>query len=163
MNASSSSTLPHRTVALFALWLLLSQSYTFAHMAVGIVVAFAVARLNTDTLPRSGHKVRWLQAFAYIPWLFTRIVASGVHLSYLILHPRLPIDPKIIHQRTRLESEAAIAILGNSITLTPGTLTLEANSDEIVVHALDDDSTSDVTSLRIENKIAAMFVRGKAK
>lgn len=163
MNASYSSTLPHRTVALFALWLLLSQSYTLVHMAVGAVAAFGVALLNTDSLPRSGYKVRWFRAVLYIPWLFTRILASGVHLSYLILHPSLPIDPKIIRQSTRLETETAVAILGNSITLTPGTLTLQANLDEIIVHAMDDESTLDVINSRLENKIAALFVRGKAQ
>ena len=157
MGSSSSSTLPHRTVALFALWLFLSESYTVPHMALGLIVAFGVAWLNSGGLSRSDYKVHWVRVLAYGPWLFSRILASGVHLSYLILHPSLPIDPKVFRYNTRLESETAVAILGNSITLTPGTVTVEASSDELVVHAMDEESTLDVTSLRLENKIAGLF------
>jgi multicomponent Na+:H+ antiporter subunit E len=157
MNASSTSTLPHRTVALFALWLFLSESYILVHMAVGLVAAFGVALLNTGGLSRPEYKLRWVNTLVYAPWLFGRILASGVHLSYLILHPRLPIDPKVFRYSTRLKSETAVAILGNSITLTPGTVTIEADSDELVVHAMDEESTLDVTSLRLENKVAGLF------
>ena len=112
MSAASSSTLPHRTVALFALWVLLSESYTVVHMGIGLIAAFGVALLNTGGLTRPEYQLRWARAFAYFPWLFTRILASGVHLSYLILHPSLPIDPKFFRHKTRLGSEAAVAILG---------------------------------------------------
>jgi multicomponent Na+:H+ antiporter subunit E len=157
MSAPFSSTLPHRTVALFALWLFLSESYTVVHMGLGLIAAFGVALLNSGGLSRSAYQVRWIRAFAYIPWLFGRILVSGIHLSYLILHPSMPIDPKVFRQSTRLTSETAVAILGNSITLTPGTVTIEASSDELVVHAMDEESTLDVTSLRLENKIAGLF------
>ncbi|MDA0205783.1 MAG: Na+/H+ antiporter subunit E [Acidobacteria bacterium] len=159
MNAAHSNTLPLRTLALFVLWLLLSESYTLGHMAIGFAAALSVAFWNSSYLSRSEYQVRWVQAFAYLPWLFGRILASGAHLSYLILHPKLPIDPKMIHHRPRLSSETALVILGNSITLTPGTITLEASSDELVVHAMDDESTMDVVNLRLENKISGLFVR----
>ena len=163
MSAASSTTLPHRTVALFALWLFLSESYTVVHMGIGLIAAFGVALVNSGATSRPPHQVHWAKAIAYAPWLFGRILVSGVHLSYLILHPRLPIDPKVFRQSTRLESETAVAILGNSITLTPGTLTIEASSEELVVHAMDDESTGDVMSLRLENKIAGLFANRRAQ
>jgi len=163
MSAASSSTLPHRTVALFALWLFLSESYTVVHMAVGLLAAFGVAWLNSGGLSRPEYRVRWVKALAYAPWLFGRILASGVHLSCLILHPSLPIDPKIFRHSTRLTDETAVVILGNSITLTPGTVTVEASLDELVVHAMDEDSAVDVTSLRLENKVAGLFARRKTQ
>lgn len=159
MSPLLSTTLPHRTAALFVLWLLLSESYTWTHMGIGFLAALGVALLNTTRLAPAEHRVHWGRLFAYVPWLFGRILASGAHLSYLILHPGLPIDPKIIRCRTNLDNDNAVVVLGNSITLTPGTITVEANSEELVVHAMDDESTLDVTSLRLEKKVAALFTR----
>lgn len=159
MSASSTNSLPLRTIALFALWLLLSESYTPVHMAIGFGAALGVALLNSSEQSRTKYRVRWIGLLFYAPWLFTRILASGIHLSYLILHPSLPLNPQIIHHRTRLTGDTAITIFGNSITLTPGTVTVEVNGDEFEVHALDAASASDVISLRLENKIAGLFTR----
>ena len=82
---------------------------------------------------------------------------SGFHLSVLILHPALPIDPKLMRYRTKLRQEAGIVLLGNSITLTPGTITVEVNSQDFVIHAMDDTSGHDVTSRRLEQQIAGLF------
>lgn len=163
MSALLTTTLPHRTVALFVLWLLLSQSYSLIHMAIGFAAALGVAWLNSSKLPPSSHRVRWPQLIAYIPWLFWRILASGAHLCYLILHPRLPIAPTMIRHRTELPNESALVILGNSLTLTPGTITVEASSEELVVHAMDDESALDFTSLRFENKVANLFERREVR
>ena len=159
MGTASTNSLPLRTIALFALWLLFSESYTAMHMAIGFGAALGVALLNSSELSRSAYSVRWIHLLAYVPWLFGRILVSGLHLSYLILHPSLPLDPRIIRHRTRLTGDTALAVFGNSITLTPGTVTVEVDSDELEVHALDEASASDVTSLRLENRIASLFTR----
>jgi multicomponent Na+:H+ antiporter subunit E len=75
----------------------------------------------------------------------------------LILNPRLPINPKVIRYQTGLRHEVGIVLLGNSITLTPGTITADVDSTELVVHTVDDASAEDLTSLKIERKIAAAF------
>jgi len=157
MSAPLTATLPHRTVGLFVLWVLLSESYTLPHMAVGLAAAYGVALLNTDRSIPPAARFSWIRMVAYVPWIFVRILKSGIHLSYLILHPRLPIEPLMIAHRTKLSNETAIVILGNSITLTPGTLTAEANGNELMVHALDEESLGDVTSLLLDNKIATLF------
>ena len=159
MTVTRSNTLPLRTAALFALWLLLSESYSLVHMAIGFVAAFGVALLNSSPDSRSDYQLRWPQAVVYVPWLFGRILASGGHLAYLVLHPELPINPKMVRHRPQLESETALALLGNSITLTPGTVTVEASADGFEVHAMDDESAADVISSRLENKIAGLFQR----
>jgi len=157
MNDGILRKLSYKTLAFFAIWLLLSQSYNGFHMGLGLVVSFGVALLNTERGRSRLENVRWLRMLAYVPWLLWRILQSGLHLSYLILHPRLPIDPKLIRYHTDLKEEAGIVLLGNSITLTPGTITVEVNSNELVVHAMDDDSADDLTSLRMEQRIAAAF------
>lgn len=157
MNIGIFRKLSYKTLVFFALWLLLSQSYHGFHMALGLLVSFGVALLNTERGKPRLENVRWLRMLAYVPWLLWRILQSGIHLSYLILHPRLPIDPKLIHYHTDLKEVAGIVLLGNSITLTPGTITAEVNSKELVAHAMDDDSAEDLTSLRMEQKIAGVF------
>lgn len=159
MSALLATTLPLRTAALFVLWLLLSDSYNLLHMAIGLAAAFGVAFLNTDRLTPAAFRISWGRLFAYLPWLLWRIFLSGLHLSVLILHPRLPIDPRIICHRTELDNENAIVLLGNSITLTPGTITAEADADELLVHALDDHTAQDVTTFRLDRKIASLFKR----
>lgn len=148
------------TLVLFVLWLLLSESFNAFHMAVGLAVAVLVAALRLDARADRRHRVRWLSAVAYIPWLFSRMFVSGLHVSYLILHPKLPIQPVLFRHRADLGSEEAVLLMGNSITLTPGTVTVEAGLDELVVHALDEKSTEDVTSQRLETRVATVFPSG---
>lgn len=157
MNDGMLRKLGYKTLFLYVLWLLLSQSYNAFHMTLGLVASFTIALLNTERGKSQLENVRWPRMLVYAPWLLWRILQSGFHLSYLILHPRLPIDPKLIPYRTQLKDQAGVVLLGNSITLTPGTITVEASSSELLVHAMDDDSAGDLTSLRMERRIAEAF------
>ncbi len=156
MKSSIYQTLILKTFGFFLIWLLLSASFNLLHMGLGLLVAFGVAWFNTDRSV-SRFTILRLRIVWYFLWLVGRILQSGFHLSVLILHPALPIDPKLIRYRTKLREEAGIVLLGNSITLTPGTITVELNSQDLVVHAMDDKSAHDVTSLRLEQQIAGLF------
>ena len=148
------------TLVLFVLWLLLSESFRPAHMAVGLASAFVVALLSRDPSVSRIYTVRWMHALLFFPWLFSRIFLSGLHLSYLILHPRLPIKPQLFRHQVQLGNEEAVMLMGNSITLTPGTVTVEASPEELLVHAMDDESTLDVATGRLERKVTAVFGPG---
>ena len=126
-------------------------------MSIGLGASVAVALLNTNHASHVTVSIRWLNALSYIPWLLARIFMSGLHLSFLILNPRLPIAPKLFRYRTALKHEAGLVLLGNSITLTPGTLTADVNGNELLVHSMDDESAADVTSGRLENKVSEIF------
>ncbi len=156
MKSSFYHTLILKTLGLFLIWLLLSASFDLFHIGLGLLAAFGVAWFNTDR-STSRSAIRKLRIVWYFLWLVGRILPSGFHLSFLILHPALPIDPKLIRCRTKLHEEAGIVLLGNSITLTPGTITVEVNAQDLVVHAMDDKSAHDVTSQRIEQQIAGLF------
>ena len=156
MKPSYYSTLTLKTCAFFLIWLLLSESFGGLRMGIGVVVAFGVAWLNTER-SSTRSSIRGWRMFWYFPWLVGRILQSGFHLSLLILHPALPIDPKMIRHRTKLQDDGSIVLLGNSITLTPGTITVEVESQDLVVHAMDDTSADDVTSRRIEQRIDGLF------
>ncbi len=146
-----------KTVAFFIIWLILSGKFKPFHMGLGLVVSFGVAWLNSGHADSPFRNLPLLRFLWYFPWLFGRIVRSSLHLTALILHPALPIDPKLIHYRTKLQGQTAIVLLGNSITLTPGTITAEVNAQELIVHAMDDASGHDLTSQRLEQKIAKVF------
>ena len=157
MKSSYQYTLAIKTCAFFLIWLLLSESFDGLHMGMGVVAAFTIAWLNTERASTRSSMRVWRMLW-YFPWLMGRILRSGFHLSVLILHPALPIDPKMIRHRTKLQDDGSVVLLGNSITLTPGTITVELDSQDLVVHAMDDKSGDDVTSRRIEQRIDGLFV-----
>jgi len=141
---------------LFGFWLLLSASYDIAHVVAGAVIAVVVMWLNpAGAAPTK--KLSWLAVLSYLPWLIGRILKSGFHVSRLILTPSLPIAPRLIRHQTKLKSDGELVVLGNSITLTPGTITVEIAPGELVVHAIDEASSSDLTDGVLDAKVARMF------
>ena len=156
-RAVSSDFLFLKTMALFVFWVLLSASFEWTHLSLGLICSFAVAWVN------SGHslfvpKFRvWSRILFYLPWLFYKIIQSSLHLTKLILHPALPIDPKLISVESKLNHQAAVVLFGNSITLTPGTITAEVDRNKLIVHAIDKVSGEDFESNQMESKIAYIF------
>lgn len=145
-------------IFLFAFWLLLSDSFDVAHVGAGAFFAGLVMWLQPAG-KASTHKLSWLATLGYLPWLTGRILKSGLHVSRLILDPKLPISPKLIRHRTELKGDGELVVLGNSITLTPGTITVEVAPGELVVHAIDEASSIDLTDGILDAKIGRMFSR----
>lgn len=162
MRPISSQFLLLKTVALFVLWVMLSGSFHWLHLGLGIFLSFAVAWINSGHSPFVPYFQIWGKVLLYLPWLFYRIVLSSLHVSKLILHPSLPIHPRLIRVETTLRNRAAVVLLGNSITLTPGTITAEVEDHTLMVHALDEISCEDVTSHQLESKIADVFGEGNS-
>jgi len=142
-------------VILFALWLVLSATYDPAHVIVGAVVSALVAWLN-PALPHM-RRLSWFAVVAYQPWLFGRILKSGLHVSRLILDPKLPISPELVRHKTKFTRDGELVVLGNSITLTPGTITVEVAPGELVIHAIDEESRKGLVDGSFEAKIAGVF------
>ncbi len=127
-------------IALSAFWLLLSGVFTPFLLAAGLgsallVVWFTDRRMKV--LDLEGHPVHLTRnALTYWPWLLWEIVKSGWDVSKRILHPRLPISPCLVRVATSQKTDVGRVIYANSITLTPGTISLELSDGEILVHAL---------------------------
>ena len=153
----SSEFLILKATALFVLWIMLSASFDWIHLVLGLVLSFAVAWINSGHSPFVPKFRLWGNILLYFPWLFVKIIQSSLHVSKLILHPALPIDPRLIDVQAKLGHHAAVVLLGNSITLTPGTITAEVDRNTLIVHALDEVSGKDVQNKSIESKIAGMF------
>ncbi|MDA0738081.1 MAG: Na+/H+ antiporter subunit E [Nitrospirae bacterium] len=153
----SSEFLVLKAAAIFVLWMMLSASSEWIHLGLGLVLSFTVAWINSGHSPFVPNFRLWGNILLYVPWLFLKIVQSSLHLTKLILHPDLPINPRLIRVETKLRHDAAVVLLGNSITLTPGTITAEVDHHSLMVHAMDEISAEDVTSGRLESKIAEVF------
>ena len=153
----SSEFLFFKAMALFVFWIMLSASFEWTHLGLGLIFSFAAAWLNSGHSPFVPKFRLWLRILLYLPWLFYKIMESSLHLSKLILHPALPIAPHMISVESKLRHHAAIVLLGNSITLTPGTITAEIDRNILTVHAMDNALSEDLASKQIEAKIADIF------
>ncbi|MCA9283765.1 MAG: Na+/H+ antiporter subunit E [Phycisphaerales bacterium] len=125
--------------SLFAFWLLLSGYFEAFLLAAGLGSAVAVALFarRMHVADREGLPIdRSLQAVLYWPWLVVEILKSGWTVTRIILDPRLPISPTMVRFRPSQRSTVGLVTHANSITLTPGTLTVEASESEFVVHGL---------------------------
>ena len=125
--------------ALFAFWLLLSGMFTPFLLAAGLGASVAVAAFarRMEVTDREGHPIHLAAAaLSYWPWLLKEIVLSGWQVTKIILHPRLPVSPALVRFRPSQQTTVGLVTHANSITLTPGTITVEAGHDEFLVHAL---------------------------
>ena len=129
------------TLVLFVVWLLLSGHYDTLTTSLGLVSCAFVAWVahRMDVVDHEGHPIHltW-RALLYWPWLIWEIAKANVDVARIILNPRLPIRPQIIWVKASQIDDLGYAIYGNSITLTPGTVTIDVVEGNMEVHALSD-------------------------
>ena len=124
---------------LFGVWLLLSGHYTPLMLGLGgistiLVVAIAV---RMDVVDREGHPVHLgFRILGYWLWLIVQILRANIDVARRVLSPSLRISPRMFKVRATQRSELGRVIFANSITLTPGTVSIELEGTEILVHAL---------------------------
>jgi len=132
---------------LMAMWLLLSGHYDLKYVMYGVLTcAFgAGVGVRTFRLPIRGdgrqmqiaaRPLDFFKLIVYCGWLIWQIILANIQVALVILNPGLPIEPQIIRFRLRFKNPLADFALANSITLTPGTITLDVEGDIYTVHAL---------------------------
>lgn len=144
-------------LALFAFWLALSGHYTEFLIAVGAGAALVTVWIahRMGVVDAEGHPIALLlRTVTYFPWLMWQIFTSSLTVAKLILSPSLPISPTMTLIKARQKTAAGIATFGNSITLTPGTLTTGIIDDEVTVHALTREGANDIQSGRMNQRVA---------
>ena len=129
------------SIILFVFWMLLSGDFHITLVISGVLSSLFVAYISHDLLfrkARLGHSILIVyRLIAYMPWLLWQIILANIDLVYRTLHPSMPIDPHFIEFDTNLKTDKGITILANSITLTPGTVTVIAEeSGKFIVHAI---------------------------
>jgi multicomponent Na+:H+ antiporter subunit E len=122
----------------FVLWMLLTWPVVDGHLDMqvviaGLIAAAIVSLLFHDILPKEHHvfisPIRIFWFIMYIPVFFYYVMVANLDVVYRALHPQMPIKPGIVKIKTRLKTESGITALANSITLTPGTLTVDLTND----------------------------------
>jgi len=168
-------------ITIYAAWLLLVFPYDAARVSAGlkawdvqsIILGVGVAVFCAIVLPRSVTDVfspkllnplRWFWAIIYILILVYEVIKANLHVAYIVIHPDLPIRPGVVRVRTSLTSGAARVVLANSITLTPGTFTLDLDEQEgvlyvhwLAVEAEGEEKASKIIASRFEPILKRVF------
>jgi len=146
----------------FLFYLLLAGSVEAFELATGAITATVVAvALWGVSLTGPVDPVRTVRQFGrllvYVPYLLWQIVIANLQVAYVVLHPDLPIDPEIVEFDAAVWSSLPVTTLANSITLTPGTLTVDVSRRHFTVHTLTVDSREDLFGGSLERAVRFVF------
>jgi len=123
---------------LAGVWLCLVSSLQWQEILAGLLLSGVCALVLNESFSRLGFPpVTPGRLGAFLVYLFVlakEIVKANLDVAYRVLHPRMPINPGIVTIRTRLRQDVAKLVLANSITLTPGTFTVDVIGDRLLVH-----------------------------
>jgi multicomponent Na+:H+ antiporter subunit E len=145
-------------LVLFVFWLLLSGHYTGLLIALGIIssVGTAALAMRMAIADREGHPIELLPraVLFYWPWLAKEIAVAVWQVSRIIVDPKLPISPTLLKVTGSQKSDLGIATYGNSITLTPGTVTVGVRGSDLVVHALTRDGADSLAEGTMDRRVS---------
>ncbi len=143
--------------ACLALWILLSGHVGALDLVMGVAASALVTFANRD-IEGVSEVLRWTpRLLAYLPWLLKEIWVANVQVVKLVIDPALPIDPVIVRIRTRFSSDFARTALANSITLTPGTITLDVDGEDFLVHAITAGGGADIVDGGMARRVGRVF------
>lgn len=151
----------------FGFWLILSGKADPPYLVIGVACSALVVALTPDrpllvsrTHPRFGVplvRIAPLALLRYALWLLWQVIEANLHVARLVLDPRMPVTPRLLRFRVRFESRVSQVVLAHSITLTPGTVTVDLQDGEFLVHALVPRSADALVSARMQRGVAAAF------
>ena len=126
--------------------------------AVAGIVAITLGNLTWSRDPTfPGSIIRTIRFGLYVPYLIVEIVKANLIISTVILRPSLPIDPKLTRVDTKVGSGLPLLALANSITLTPGTLTVRGNDQRLIIHTLLPAARKDLFGGSLERAVRFVF------
>lgn len=148
---------------LFGFWSLLSGRLDPLFFVLGLLSAAAVTRMSLPLLERvigpadATPRVNVWHLLTYMLWLLTRIPPAGVQVARIVLDPRRSPQPGVVRFRTGLSTPLARTVLANSITLVPGTMTIEVRDDLLLVHTFEPGAAAELASAETQRRIAKVF------
>jgi len=147
----------------FVTWIILSGRFDLFHLALGVIASIIVALISADIMFPALHfrplPKMWAGFIRYLPWLLYQVFLANLHVLHLTFHPRMKelIDPQIITFQSQLKGDMALLIFANSITLTPGTVTVHVSVlGKYTVHAIDGKSAIGLPGV-MEEKVEKIF------
>jgi multicomponent Na+:H+ antiporter subunit E len=156
----ASGATPKAAFALFclllAMWLLASGHYTVMMISFGVASSAAVVALGLamKVVDDEAVPIRLLgRAFGYVPWIAWEVFKANVDVARRILGPPSAISPRIIEAPTSQKSELGRVLYANSITLTPGTVSIRVHGKTITVHAIADEVADGLLEGAMDGKV----------
>ena len=126
---------------LLLIWLALTSSLQWQELFTGILSSLILAALLHKSYLDLGfpplNPKRIVFFVVYLIVLLKEIILANIDVAYRVIHPKMPIKPGIVIIKTELQQDIAKMILANSITLTPGTFTLDISDDTLLIHWID--------------------------
>ncbi len=120
-------------ILILIIWILLNLPVDKQNLIVGVIVSFLATLFVGDFFTHHPHKLlhplRYFWFVVYIPLFFWECLKANIDVALRVIHPQRPIKPGIVKVRTSLHSDTALTFLANSITLTPGTLTVDVDKE----------------------------------
>ncbi len=164
-ESSIASRYIYAVVVYFFLWIVLTYPFSIHEWEAGALIAFLGALLSYKQLSVSGVKnIKriGILIFWYLPVFTWEMIKANLHVASIVLNPKMPINPGIVKIKTNLKSPVARVWLANSITLTPGTLSLDIDGQYLYIHwiTVKDESVEGATreiSGKFERILEAMF------
>lgn len=144
---------------LFLFWLLLSGHYTPFLVTMGVICTIAILALarRMGVIDEEGHPIHLIiPALTYWPWLAVAIIKSAWSVTKLILDPAMPISPTLVKVRASQKTRVGVNVYANSITLTPGTISVDVQGNDIFVHAIAADVAADVKAGHMDRRVSRM-------
>ena len=147
-------------ILLFAFWLMLSGMFAPFLVAAGFGCALAVLLMarHMNRISEDGQPIhlRWLAFATYHPWLIKEILFSAWDVTKRILDPRLPITPTLVEFTPAQTTDIGLVIHANSITLTPGTICIEAEPGHFYVHAVSQEGAEALPGSEMDRRVRAI-------
>ena len=118
----------------YIIWCILTWVPDWEHLVVGVFVALFVTWITGDLFVKRPQLLQhphryWYFVAHYIPRFLWECLKANIDVAYRVLHPGIPINPGIVKVKTNLKSDTGITFLANSITLTPGTMSVDVDAD----------------------------------
>jgi multicomponent Na+:H+ antiporter subunit E len=131
-----------RYIAVFILsmvfWLMLTFEFTVPNLIVGIVASLITSMVFTRFFVKNIYKLiqpsRYFWFLVYLMVFIWECIKANIDVAYRVLHPAMPIRPGIVKVKTTLKSDMAKMLLANSITMTPGTISVDIIDDYLYIH-----------------------------
>ena len=152
----------------FLLWVILNERLTAEIAILGAVISMALYLFTVKFMDYSP-KREWAairkipRALKYVFFLIKEIVLSNFHVIHFILSPRYEVEPQLVYFKTKLTNEIDRVVLANSITLTPGTITVSAEKNLMCVHCLDKSLSEGLENSTFEQKLLDLEAMDKSR
>lgn len=117
----------------FIMWCLFNWPVDLTHIILGIIVSLIITMITGDLFVQRPHLLlhwkRYLWFLYYIPLFLWECLKANIDVAYRVIHPKLLINPGIVKVKTTLKSDTGLTFLANTITLTPGTMSVDIDRE----------------------------------